>query len=157
MLDAQTVLNRDELTGLRQMKLYREFLGVTQAQLAAELRTTTTSVSRWESGITPISLMTMAHLCKLVTARMQEEISRLFSELQPKLAISRYTALVGHPQAGFTRDRDGNLYLGSVFIDPGYREHVLYLRVEDRKWYGLDQHRNATGVDAEFLRKVIES
>src|SRR5271157_894321 len=129
-----------------QMRLYRDFLGLTQAQFAAELCTTPTSVSRWESGIAPISLMTMAHVCKLVTARVQKEISQLFKELHPRLTISRYTALVGHPDARFTQDRDGNLYLGSVFIDGGYRKHVLYLRVDDRKWYGLDQDEEATSV-----------
>ena len=140
-----------------QMRLYRDFLGLTQAQFAAELRTTSTSVSRWESGVTPISGMTMAHVCNLATARVQDEIRHLFKELHPRLTISRYTALVGHPDARFTQDRDGSLYLGSVFIDGGYRKHVLYLRVEDRKWYGLDQDEKATLVDEEFLRQVIAS
>ena len=140
-----------------QMRLYRDFLGLTQSQFAAELRTTTTSVSRWESGVTPISMMTMAHACELVTARVQEEIKQLFKKLHPRLTISRYAALVGHPEARFTQDRDGKLYLGSVFIDGGYRKHVLYLRVEDRKWYGLDQDEKATSVDEEFLRQVIAS
>jgi transcriptional regulator with XRE-family HTH domain len=140
-----------------QIRLYRGFLGLTQAQLAAELRTTPTSVSRWESGITPISMMTMAHVCALVTARVQEAIRQLFKELHPRLTISRYTALVGHPEARFTQDRDGNLYLGSVFIDGGYKKHVLYLRVDDCKWYGLDRDERATPVDEEFLRQVIAS
>lgn len=140
-----------------QMKLYRGFLGLTQAQLAAELCTTTTSVSRWESEITPISQSTLAHLYKLVTARLQAEISRLFSELVPKLSISRYTGLVGHPRAEFAKDRAGNLYLGSVFIDPGYRKHVLYLRAEDSRWYGLDRDENATLVDEQFLRNLVAS
>jgi transcriptional regulator with XRE-family HTH domain len=140
-----------------QMRLYRDFLGLTQSQFAAELHTTPTSVSRWESGVTPISMMTMAHVCNLVTARVQEEIKQLFKELHPRLTISRYTALVGHPEARFTQDRDGKLYLGSVFIDGGYRKHVLYLRVEDRRWYGLDQDEKATSVDEEFLRQVIAS
>jgi transcriptional regulator with XRE-family HTH domain len=148
---------RKELSFPEQMKIYRGFLGYTQAELAAQIQTTPASVSRWESGITPISLMTMAHLSKVVTERMRKEISELFSELQPRLSISRYTALVGHPQAQFTRDNNGNLYLGSVFIDPGYRKHVLYLRVDDGKWYGLDKDENATAVDEGFLRQVIAS
>lgn len=140
-----------------QMRLYRKFLDLTQAELAAELCTTTTSVSRWESEITPISPSTRAHLHKLVTASLQTEISRLFSELIPKLSISRYTGLVGHPRAEFTKDRNGNLYLGSVFIDPGYRKHVLYLRAADSKWYGLDRDENATPVDEQFLRDLVAS
>jgi hypothetical protein len=114
-------------------------------------------VSRWESEITPISQSTLAHLYKLVTARLQAEISRLFSELVPKLSISRYTGLVGHPRAEFAKDRAGNLYLGSVFIDPGYRKHVLYLRAEDSRWYGLDRDENATLVDEQFLRNLVAS
>lgn len=140
-----------------QMKLYRGFLGLTQAQLAAELCTTTTSVSRWESEITPISQSTLAHLYKLVTAKLQTEISRLFSELVPKLSISQYTGLVGHPRAEFTKDHAGKLYLGSVFIDPGYRKHVLYLRAEDGRWYGLDRDEKATLVDEQFLRNLVAS
>ena len=101
--------------------------------------------------------MTMAHLRQLMTQRLQEEISRLFRELRPKLTISRYSALVGHPDARVTRDRDGNRYLGSVFIDPGYRKHVLYFRLNDQAWYGLDKDEKATKVDDAFLRELIDS
>ena len=75
------------------MKLYRGFLDLTQAQLAAELGTTQTSVGRWESGITPISMMTMGHLRALVTARIMEETRRLFTELIPKLTLSEFDGL----------------------------------------------------------------
>jgi transcriptional regulator with XRE-family HTH domain len=153
----QKLLNQIAVTDPDELRLYREFLGFTQAQLAAELHTTITSVSRWESEITPISPMTMDHLRRIVTAQLQREISRLFSELRPKLTISRYTALVGHPDARITRDRDRNLYLGSVFIDPGYRKHILYFRPKDRAWYGLDKDERATKVDEVFLRELIDS
>jgi transcriptional regulator with XRE-family HTH domain len=86
-------LNQEAVADPEEMTLSRKFLGFTQAQLAAELHTTTTSVSRWESEATPISAMTMAHLRQIMTQRLQEEISRLFRELRPKLTISRYTAL----------------------------------------------------------------
>ena len=92
-----SLLNQIAVANPEEMTLSRKFLGFTQAQLAAKLSTTTTSVSRWESETTPISAMTMAHLRQLMTQRLQEEISRLFRELRPKLTISRYTALVGHP------------------------------------------------------------
>jgi transcriptional regulator with XRE-family HTH domain len=150
-------LNQEAVTDPEEMTLSRKFLGLTQAQLAAKLSTTSTSVSRWESETTPISAMTMAHLRQLMTQRLQEEISRLFRELRPKLTISRYTALVGHPEARITRDRDGNRYLGSVFIDPGYRKHVLCFRLNDQAWYGLDKDEKATKVDDAFLRELIDS
>jgi transcriptional regulator with XRE-family HTH domain len=153
MLSLQTVPTPSP----EQMRLYRKFLGLTQAQLAVELSTTITSVSRWESKSAPISPMTLAHLHRLVTKQMAEEISLLFRKLQPALSISKYFNLVGHPRAEFTEDSEQNLYFGSVFIDPGYRKHVLYLRADDREWYGLDKDSKAAKVDAEFLQQVIES
>lgn len=140
-----------------EMKRYRNFLGLTQSELASELQTTTTSVSRWESEIVPIAPMTMAHLREMIVVRLQQEIKGLVAALVPKLTISRYHSLFSVPDARFTKDRDGHLYLGSVYIDPGYKRHVLYLRVDDRKWYGLDRDERATEVDEEFLRGVIAS
>ena len=151
-----SLLSQNAVSDPEEMTLSRKFLGLTQAQLAAKLFTTTTSVSRWESEATPISAMTMAHLRQLMTQELQERISRLFRELRPKLTISRYSALVGHPNARVTRDRDGNRYLGSVFID-GYRKHVLYFRLNDQAWYGLDKDEKATKVDDAFLREIIDS
>lgn len=154
---SHSLLNQTAVADPEEMTLSRKFLGLTQAQLAAELHTTTTSVSRWESESTPISAMTMAHLRQIMTQRLQEEISRLFIELRPKLTISRYTALVGHPDARVTRDRDGNRYLGSVFIDPGYRKHVLCFRLNDQAWYGLDKEGKATKVDNAFFQELLDS
>jgi len=152
-----SLLNQEAVADPEEMTLSRKFLGLTQAQLAAKLSTTTTSVSRWESEATPISAMTMAHLRQLMTRELQERISLLFRELRPKLTISRYSALVGHPEARVTQDRDGNRYLGSVFIDPGYRKHVLYFRWNDQAWYGLDKDGKAAKVDDAFLRELIDS
>lgn len=136
------------------MKLYRAFLDLTQAQLATELGTTQTSVGRWESGITPISMRTMGHLRALVTARIMEETRHLFTELIPKLTLSEFDGLFGNPDAGFSEDSVGRLYLGSVFIE-GYRRHSLHIRLDNRKWYGLDQDGKASRVDEAFLQSVI--
>ncbi len=138
----------------QQMKLYRGFLDLTQAQLAAELGTTQTSVGRWESGIAPISLRTMGHLRALVTARIIGETRRLFTELIPKLTLSEFDGLFGNPDAGFTEDSSGRLYLGSVFIE-GYRLHSLHIRLDDCKWYGLDRDGKASRIDEAFLKSVI--
>jgi len=140
-----------------EMRRYRAFLSLTQARLATSLGTTATSVSRWESETTPISQSTLTHLRQLVMDRLKIEISQLFGELMPRLSLSRYNKLMGHPRAEFAKDGKGNLYLGSVFIDPGYRKHVLYCRADNRKWYGLDRDEKATLVDEEFLRQVIAS
>ena len=136
------------------MKLYRGFLDLTQAQLAAELGTTQTSVGRWESDIAPISMRTMGHLRVLLTARIIEETRRLFTELISKLTLSEFDGLFGNPDAGFGEDSSGRLYLGSVFIE-GYRPHSLHTRLDDRKWYGLDRDGKATRIDEAFLKSVV--
>jgi transcriptional regulator with XRE-family HTH domain len=84
------------LSDSQQMKLCRGFLDLTQAQLAAELDTTQTSVGRWELGITPISMMTMGHLRALVTSQIMEETRGLFTKLIPKLTLSEYDGLFGN-------------------------------------------------------------
>ena len=136
------------------LKLFRGFLGITQARLAQTMGTTQTSVGRWEAGITPISSTTMRHVRELVTAKIKEETTRLFTDLLPKLTLSEFAGLFGNPDAGFTEDADGNLYLGSVFME-GYRQHSLHIRLNDEKWYGLDRDAKATRVDEGFLQTVI--
>ena len=135
------------------MKLFREFLGLTQAQLAAVLGTTQTSVARWESGISPTSPMTLGHVRALVEARVKEETQRLFAKLVPELALCDFEGLFGVPSLAFSTDLEGNLYLGMVEI-MGYRKHSLHIRLDDRQWYGLDREGCAVKVDQEFLRSV---
>jgi transcriptional regulator with XRE-family HTH domain len=145
-----------KLSASQQMKLYRRFLNLTQAQLAAALGTTQTSVARWESDNTPISLMTMGHMRALVTARIAEAIRRLFTDLIPKLTLSEFDGLFGNPDTVFSEDATGCLYLGSVFIE-GYRQHSLHMRLEDRTWYALDRDGSASEVDEAFLGHVISA
>jgi transcriptional regulator with XRE-family HTH domain len=152
-LAAQPQKNR---TAPEQWKLYRGYLGITQAQLAAKLGTTLTSVARWETGHTPISLMTMGYLRALVTAQVGEQTRLLFTELVPKLTLSEFDGLFGNPDAGFVEDVEGNLYLGSVYIE-GYRRHSLHLRLSDRKWCALDRDGHPTVVDEQFLQTVISA
>ena len=147
----QTRLTNPEL-----LKLLRAFLGMTQSQLAVEMGTTQTSVGRWEAGTTPISLMTMGHVRALVTARIMELTARLFREIMPTLTDSQFDGLFSNPDAGFFDDAEGNLYLGSVFID-GYRRHTLHIRTDDRNWYGLDHDGKATRVDETFLLAMLSS
>jgi transcriptional regulator with XRE-family HTH domain len=144
------------LTASQQVKMYRGFLDLTQTQLAAALGTTQTSVARWEADITPISLMTMGHVRALVTARIAEAIRRLFTDLIPKLTLSEFDGLFGNPDAGFSEDAMGRLYLGSVFIE-GYRQHSLHVRVENRVWYALDRDGNASEIDEPFLQQVTSA
>jgi transcriptional regulator with XRE-family HTH domain len=144
------------LSASQQMKLYRRFLDLTQAQLAAALGTTQTSVARWESDNTPISLMTMGHMRALVMARIAEATRRLFTDLIPRLTLSEFDGLFGNPDAVFSEDAKGCLYLGSVFIE-GYRQHSLHMRLEDRTWYALDRDGKASEVDEAFLGHVISA
>jgi transcriptional regulator with XRE-family HTH domain len=144
------------LSASQQLKLYRGFLDLTQAQLATGLGTTQTSVARWEADITPVSLMTMGHVRALVTARISEATRRLFTDLIPKLTLSEFDGLFGNPDAGFSEDTPGHLYLGSVFIE-GYRQHSLHIRVDDRAWYALDRDGKSWKVDQAFLHHVISA
>ena len=155
-LDHLIATPQKDLSAPQQLKLYREFLGLTQAQLAAAMGTTQTSVGRWESGISPISVMTMGHVRSLVTAKIGDEIRQLLADLVPKLALSEFNRLFGTPNAAFENDNKGNLYFGTVFID-GYRKHSLHIRISDRQWYGLDKECQAVKVDAAFLKSIIQA
>jgi transcriptional regulator with XRE-family HTH domain len=146
--------SQDKLSDQQKFKLYRGFLDLTQAQLAEEMGTTQTSVGRWESGISPISLMTMNHLCKLVEVRIMNEARHLFSVLHRGLALSDFEGIGGTPHTGFNKDNLDNLYFGAYFID-GYRKHSLHIRTDDRKWYGLDGQGRAVRVDERFVKSVM--
>lgn len=152
-----TQCNNDEMQNLpdpEQMKLYRKFLRYTQAQFASALGTTQTSVARWESGVVPISLMTMSHLRALVTAKIMEETRKLFAILIPQLTLSEFTGLFSTPDNRFTDDANGRLYLGSVYIE-GYRRHTLHIGADDHEWYALDRDSKPTPVDSAFIAEVI--
>ncbi|MGO9169970.1 MAG: helix-turn-helix domain-containing protein [Candidatus Sulfotelmatobacter sp.] len=156
ILDCLIAAPQKDLSPLQQLKLYREFLGLTQAQLAAAMGTTQTSVARWESGSSPISVRTMGHVRALVTANVGEEIRGLFAVLVPRLALCDFNGLCGVPRAEFTNDNKGNLYLGTVFID-GYRKHSLHFRIDNRQWYGLDREGRAAKVDGIFLKSIVQA
>lgn len=156
LLDYLTAAPQKDLKASEQFRLYREFLQLTQAQLAAAMGTTQTSVFRWESDSSPISVRTMGHVRALVTVKVEEEVRRLFADLLPKLALSHFNGLCGIPKADFTRDEKGNLYFGTVFID-GYRKHSLHFRIEDRQWYGLNHEGKAVKVDSAFLKSIVQA
>lgn len=98
----------------------------------------------------------MGHLRALVTARIMEETRRLFAELMPKLTLSEFDGLFGNPDADFSEDSVGRLYLGSVFIE-GYRRHSLHIRLDDRKWYALDRDGETSKIDESFLQSAISA
>ena len=156
LLDLLSATPQKGLNPTEQLKLYRKFLGLTQAQLAAEMGTTQTSVGRWESGLSPISVRTMGHVRTLAAVKIGEEIRQLFADLLPQLSLCNFNALCGHPSAVLTDDDKGNWYFGAVFID-GYRKHSLHLRLADRKWYALDRQGCAVNVDRRFLTSVVRA
>jgi len=103
---------------------------------------------RWEAGISPISLMTMSHLRKLVEVKIMNEARHLFDIFKGRLP------LIGTPHTALTEDNNRILYLGTYSID-GYRKHLLYLRINDRQWYGLDGEKRAVIVDEDFVKSVV--
>ena len=136
------------------MKLYRSFLGFTQAQLADKLCTTQTSVARWESGFSPISLRTMAHLTEIVRGRVLEEAGILFKKLLPDLLHSEFWApLIWGLSTGIRQDREEKLYLGS-FLVGDFKSASFHIRIDDHRWYALDRDSNATLVDQRLLKEA---
>jgi transcriptional regulator with XRE-family HTH domain len=144
---------QENLSDPQRMKLYRGFLDLTQAQLAEEMGTTQTSVGRWESGISPISLMTMNHVRKLVEVRIMNAAQLFIGKFGRDLVTPDF-GISGTPCTEPEKDNQGNLYFGAFIID-GYREHSLYIRVDNRLWYGLDRDKRAVAVDEDFVKSVI--
>jgi DNA-binding XRE family transcriptional regulator len=135
------------------IKLYRGFLGLTQADMAARMGTTQTSVARWESEATPVSPVTLNHVRRLVEVSIMSEAHRLLFMLWQGLQACNDGGVGGTPRTEFTKDNKGNLYLGSYFID-GYRKHSLHIRIDDRQWYGLDRDGRAARIDEQFIKTV---
>jgi DNA-binding XRE family transcriptional regulator len=138
------------------LKLYRGFLDLTQAGLAAAMGTTQTSVARWESGIAPISLVTISHVHRLVEVRIMSEAQQLLFMLWQGLRAGNVGSVSGAPHTEFRKDNKGNLYLGAYCID-GYRKHSLHIRIDDWRWYGLDREGRATSVDERFIRAIAQA
>lgn len=136
------------------MKLYRKFLGLTQSQLAERLGTTQTSVARWESAASPISIKTMSHVHEIVRERVQRETAILFKELVPKLRHSEFVDLFSGLTTHLTQDSSKDLYIGSVTIG-GCHKYSLSIRADNGRWYALDEKGRARPVDEQFLRDLI--
>jgi transcriptional regulator with XRE-family HTH domain len=142
-----------DFTEAQRFRFYREFLGLSQAQLAATMGTTQTSVARWENDLAPISAMTMSHVKALVELKLREEIRKLFARLRPELYLCDFEGLFAIPSSTFTADRNGNIYLGIAEI-MGHREHGLYVRIDDHQWYAIGRDGRAIKVDNDFLRQI---
>jgi len=138
------------------LRAYRDFLGLTQTHLAAKLGTTPDRVAAWESGSLSIPLMDLAHVRQIVVPRLAEETHRFFTFLKPNLALSEFDGIFSAPDPDIRFDSEGRRYLGMVFIE-GYRKHTLQMRLDDKKWYAIDEDGNATIVDGVFLDSLIES
>lgn len=139
-----------ELSAAQRLKLYRKYLGMSQAQLAAAMNTTQTTVARWESGGASVTPMAMSHVCALTELKVKEDIQKAFAEFVPQLRLCDYDGLLAYPSSAFTDDQQGNLYLGVIEI-MGHREHALYVSVDDGKWYALNRKGEPTKVDTAFL------
>lgn len=140
-------------------RLYREYLGMSQAELAVAMGTTQTSVARWELTLSPISGRTASHIKALVQARFAADFSELVKNLLPEMTVSEFVKLPGFfgtPSAKLRQDEQGNHYLGLVLID-GHREHALYVKIDDHKWFGIDREGTATKIDREFMKRFLNA
>jgi len=144
-----------EVPDAHRVKLYRQFLSLSQAELARLLETTQTTVARWESEPSPITPTAMAHIQARAELKLREEFQKLWAKLIPELALCDFDVLQRWPANvdKFEIDSQGNFYLGPVEI-VGYREHALYIRVGDGEWYALDRQSNPLKVNGDFVNLV---
>ncbi len=134
---------------------YRKYLRLSQSQLAAEMGTTATSISRWESAKEPITWRTMGHLKALVAVKVHQEMRKAFAQLAPDLQLSRFADLFGIPTSEVIEDRNCNKYVGSITIG-GYHDHSFHFSLEDGALHAIGRDRSAVRVTKLFLRKLIE-
>jgi transcriptional regulator with XRE-family HTH domain len=138
------------------MRDYRSFLGLTQSGLAERLGTTQTSIARWETGASPISIKTMAHVHEIARERLQRRTAELFKELVPKLLHSEFVDLFSSLTTHLIEDSSGNLYIGSVLIG-GCHDYSLSIRVDSDRWYALDKKSRARLVNQEFVLDLLSA
>lgn len=134
---------------------YREYLGFSKSQLAREMGTTPTSISRWESGQETITLRTMRHLKIMVKERVRSQTLKVFAHLVPRLRLSKFVDLLGIPTTEVVEDQKGARYVGSITIG-GHRKHSFHFSLASGELCALGRDRSSTPVTEEFLQLIIK-
>ena len=134
-------------------KYYREYLGVTQMDLAIKMGTTQTTVARWETGAAPITTQVMQHATVLVERKLYRDLRQALTKLAPQLTLADYEGIFAVPSPKLTIDRHGSVFLGLIEV-MGHREHAFYISVSDGRLYAIDRENQATLVDEAFIDKL---
>lgn len=135
-------------------KLYREYLGLSQAALAKEMGVTTTSISRWETGAVALSdhSQAMMHVKALVEKKLQVGIRECFRMLKPELTLGEFEGLFGLPSPAFREGRDKKLYIGHIQILE-HHDHTIHYSLSDGQWLAIGED----GVGRELTRTLVNS
>ncbi|MEI9980904.1 MAG: helix-turn-helix transcriptional regulator [Edaphobacter sp.] len=134
-------------------KYYREYLGMTQMDLAVKMGTTQTTVARWESGAASITAQVMQHVTVLVERKLYRDLRLALTKLVPQLTLADYEGIFAVPSPKLTIDRHGLVYLGLIEV-MGHREHAFYISVSDGRLYAINRENQATLVDEVFIDKL---
>lgn len=132
---------------------YREYLGMSQMDLAVKMGTTQTTVARWETGAAPITSQVMQHATVLVERKLYLDLRQALTKLVPQLTLADYEGVFAVPSPKLTVDRNGHVYLGLIEV-MGHREHAFYISVTDSRLYAIDRENHATLVDQAFVDKL---
>jgi DNA-binding XRE family transcriptional regulator len=134
-------------------KYYREYLGITQMDLAIKMGTTQTTIARWESGAAPITAQVMQHAAALVERKLHRDLRQALTKLVPRLTLADYEGIFAVPSPKLTIDMHGLVYLGLIEV-MGHRKDAFYISVSDGQLYAIDRENRARLVDDAFIEKL---
>lgn len=136
-------------------KLYRQYLGLSQGDLADEMGVTSTSISRWETGAVPLSPQSQAmmHIQALVEKKLQVELRKCIREIKPDLTVGEFEGLFGLPSAAFRRGRDKKLYIGHLQIIE-HHDHTIHYSLADQRWLAIGQDGIGRELTPAFLKNL---
>jgi len=136
-------------------KLYRQYLGLSQSELANEMGVTVTSVSRWETGAVELSSYSQAmmHIKALVEKKLHVDSRKCFQQIKPDLTIGEFDGLFGLPSADFRRGRDKKLYIGHIQILE-HHDHTIHYSLTDQRWLAIGEDGTGRELTTAFLRSL---
>jgi transcriptional regulator with XRE-family HTH domain len=151
----RNVMNEQEPEASEAFKLYRQYLRLSQGDLADEMGVTATSISRWETGTVPLLpySQAMMHIKALVEKKLQVELRKCIRQIKPDLTIGEFEGLFGLPSAAFRRGRDKKLYIGHLQIME-HHDHTIHYSIADERWLAIDQGGIGRELTPAFLKSL---
>ncbi len=145
----------NEPTNNESFKIYRNYLGLSQTELASEMGVTPTTISRWETGTVGLTQASaaMMHIKSLADQKLGEEMRKCIGRIKPDLTLGEFEGLFGIPSAEIQRGRDGKLYMGIIQILE-HHDHVIKFCVDDGSWLAIGEGGKAKQLTKEFLASL---